>query len=621
MRCSGRVPWLATREKKREAATTLERWKGRPINFQFLKHVLTAERMWEVLATQTGDSGPTLTMIAERVDQQAALTGGLGDVGSWDASQAARLLSPGAGRWFVSDDDAQRVFDMIASAAPAVRGQLVLQLDRMGRLGTFCEKLPWRWIEQLHDVVHDTAAKAKLRPFFQNAGGGESLSKLYERNIVENIEEGNYVRGYLWTFLDTAHSALTFGFKDAHDAAYDAQEAGLISNDAYVSSTMKGLGRAAAIMAATTITGGAAGAWGEGVAAGLGAGRTTAQIIGGAVGGGASGVGGQFAGDVYDQAVLGKQGFSSTQDYALAGITGAATGALTAGVQAAGSKYLKSSAKTMSQVYAERYPGLDNTLTRIRNAGIREGLVIRVTAQQLKLLAETGLMNRATFQASLAKIGLVYRNGRIDVSTRRLAKIHPQSEIQRMYGDIDPSTGHVTIRNEQPTSAGYVADADSISTANKQSDQSMRDTLGIDGPSSWYDKYKNEMDPLFEVTFRVGVELDVPLPQTEAVGTPLGTMHPNSHHMTGTAHTKGGVPEGILPPGTPIEILEIVPVGTPRASYSDTGVTYSPYSPASPSVRNLPAAVAGSSAGISAGAAANATEGELCRVSEDVVAK
>jgi hypothetical protein len=599
------VPWLAPADKKKEAVSKIEMWKSRPANFQFLKQALIAERLWETLASHQGESGRKLTTTADNVDEQAKVTGGLGDVGEWDASRVGSLLSPGAGHFVITDDDAQKVFDMIASAAPAVRGRLVLQLDEMGRLGVVCENLPWKSVEELHDVIDDPAAKAKLRPHFENKGGGESLSKVYEHEIMDNLKEGHEVRAYLWTLLDTAHSALTFGFKNVHDAAYDAREAGLISDDAYLSATAKGLGRAAAMMAVTAATGGAAGAWGEGAALGLGAGKTTAQIIGGAIGGGAAGVSGQFTGDVYDQALLGKQGFSSAGDYAVAGLVGAGSGALTGGVQAAGSKYLPNSAKTMSQVYAERYPGLDNTLTRIRSAGVRQGLVLRVTAHELQLLGSSGLTNPANLNDALARIGMVYSNERIDVNTRTLAKVHPQSEIQKYYGDVDPATGRVNVRNENPTSAGYVADAESIPASNKTTDQSMRDTLGIDGPVDWYDKYKVGNDPLFEVTFKAGAELDVPLPQTEAPGTPLGTMNPDSHHVAGAGHTKGGVPEGKLPYGTPIEIVDIKPVGTPRASYPEVpNATYAPKAPATPSLRNLPAPLSGATAGIDANPAA-----------------
>jgi hypothetical protein len=598
----GSDPEAASKEAKKEAVSKVEMWRSRPANFRFLYHLLLSEKLLDALWTVEGESGQQLRHTQGDVLDQARATGNFADVGAWDSSEADKLLSRGLGDWAVTDEDAQRVFDMIASASPAARGKLVLQLDDMGKLGRLCDNLPWRWVEQLHDVVDDPQAKARLRPHFQNKGGGKSVSKLYEENIMENIEKDRMVRAYLWTFLDTAHSGLTFGFKDVHDAAYDASEEGWISDDAYLSTTGKALARSAALMGATMATGGAAGAWGEGVALGMGAGRTSAQIIGGAVGGATSGVAGQLTADVFDQAFLGKEGFSSLGDYGTAAGLGGATGALTAGVQAAGSRYLPQSAKTMSHVYAERYPQLDNVLTRVRNAGVRDGLVLRVTAQELNMLVRSGLTNPGNLQQSLDRIGMVYANERIDVNSRTLSKVHPQSEIEQMFGDVDAATGQVNIRNQEPSSAGYVADADSIPAGAKTTDPSMRDVLGIDGPAGFYDKYKNPGDPLFEVRFRVTAELDVPLPQTEAPGTPLGTMNPDSHHMAGAGVTKGGVPEGKLPAGAPIEIVDIVPVGTPRSSYPPVGTKpYGPYSPAASSVRNLGAPTAGATSGVTSG--------------------
>ena len=362
------------------------------------------------------------------------------------------------------------------------------------------------------------------------------------------------------------------------------------------------------MMAVTAATGGAAGAWGEGVASGLGAGKTTAQIIGGAVGGGVAGVSGQFTGDVYDQALMGKEGFSDLGSYGMAGLTGAASGAAMGAfmsrIQAAGSKYLAPSMKTMSQVYAERYPGLDNALTRMRSAGAREGLVLRVSAQELEQLTEAGLVNRANWSESWQRVKAVAGNERIDVHSRPLAKVHPQSEIERFYGDVDPASGQVNVRNPKPTSGGYVADAEDLAVCSPSTDQSVRESFGIDNPDyRWYEKYHTDNDPLFEVTFNVTAELDVPLPQTEAPGTPLGTMNPENHHMAGVGKTKGGVPEGVLPKGTPIHIVDIRPVGTPRASYPATGQPYDPFPASPPQVRHLPTAVSGATAGPSAIAA------------------
>lgn len=66
--------------------------------------------------------------------------------------------------------------------------------------------------------------------------------------------------------------------------------------------------------------------------------------------------------DVYNQLLMGRDGWSSASAHGDAALMGSVTGALTAGVQAAGSKFLPKSAKSMSQIYAERYPEPDNLL-------------------------------------------------------------------------------------------------------------------------------------------------------------------------------------------------------------------------------------------------------------------
>jgi len=95
---------------------------------------------------------------------------------------------------------------------------------------------------------------------------------------------------------------------------------------------------------------------------------------------------------------------------------------------------------------------------------------------------------------------------------------------------------------------------------------------------------------MLEVVFKTSTELDVPLPSDVKADTghgTLGAMDPQSQHMSGTGVTKGGVPEGVMPRSTPIENLEIRPVGNPRAGYPFTGKAYNPYPPVAPTVRNL----------------------------------
>lgn len=596
-----------TDEIKQAVDLTLK-WTGRPINFLFLRTVLVEENLWDKVRDAKGSDDRTVLAGLGTVQDQSSATGVLGDVGKWDMGKVRQLLAL-ADEGSVAEAMtavsgmvlphgqldaavASEIMEMIAGAAPNVRAGLLHQLDGAGGLDMLCEAVPWLAVKQLHDAIDDPQMKARLAPHYIDKGGGKSLSKTYEENILEDLDEGHPFRAYLWTFLKTAHGALTFGFLGVHDAAYDALQAGVISNAEYASITAKAVARSAAIGGASMLTGGAAGAWGEGVAAGLGAGETTASIIGGGVGGAAAGVGGQFTGDVFDQAAFGKQGFSSLGDYGEAAALGGVTGIVTAGVATAGAKYLPESAKTMNQVYAEQYPALDNVLTQMRGSGTRAGLTIRVSAQELIELTKTGLVGTPNLQTSLDRIGLVYDNERIDVGSEQLTKVHPQSEIEKMYGPVDPATGQVSVLNQAPTSGGFVGASGDAPPGSMPTDADVRSTFGIDTNAPFYQKYSSG-EPLFEVVFRTEVELDVPLPQEQAAGVPLGSVDPVTHHQPGAGRTIGGVREGVLPRGSAIEIVEIRPVGGPQASFPPTNTPYKPYSPATPSVRHLPAPLAG----------------------------
>jgi hypothetical protein len=606
MRMLGEDSTKAAPMTRMEAARKVGEWRSRPVNIRFLERVLTDEGVWNQIASFPAVGMQPLTGVLADAREQAAETGNLMDVGTFDADQANDLLSRGATDWAISDEDAMSVFKMVMSAPRDSRQALMEQLDRAGKFDRLIENLPWKAVQALHDSIavrggEMTSLRQRMADRIADESGGESLSKVYERNIMSNIEDDDLLDAYGWTFLKTAHSALTLGFLDIHDAAYDARQEGYISSDAYWSTTTKAAARSAIIMAATAATGGAAGAFAEGSALGLGASQTTATLIGAGVGGGVSGISGQFTGDVFDQAFLGKEGFSSFEDYALAGAMGAGTGLLTGGLQAAGAKYLPNSAKTMAQVYGERYPKLDNVLTRIRGSGVRTGMRVRVTGQELVELSKAGLLGTANLQDSLDRIGAVYKNDRIDITAETMSKIHPQSDIERMYGTVDPITGDVTVTNPNPTSAGFAGKSSDLSPAARSSDASVRQSLGIDNPAFGpYQKYYSG-EPLFEVVFRTSAELDVPLPQQNAPGVPLGRTDPTTHHNVGTGRAgsgpTGGVAEGELVRGAPIEIVEIRSVGDAHAGFPSTGTPYSPFAPAAPTVRNLPAPVSGATSG------------------------
>lgn len=613
--------------QQKEIAALVEPWRSRPINYAFLVQALRDIGLWESIAGARGPSGKTLTDTANKSMAQALQMGRITDVGDFDRDEAAKILTdvPNSMRWHPDflggplpdrDTAARTIYQRIQSAAPDARGRIVRELRAMNKLGPLCNHLPRRDVEALHDEIKrlDAEAARMLAPFFEGKGDGESLHQRYMNKVDQRLADGHKIRAYGWFALDAIHDGLTGGFQRGYSDAYDSHEQGLTTQDEFRSEVATQVGRAGALTAATAATGGVVGAWGEGFAAGLGAGKTTAQIAGGVIGGGASGVSSQFTADVYDQAFLEKDGFSSARDYAFSGFAGTVTGLTTTGVAALGrepkpstgkpsapppkeSVFLKSLRKA-SQSYGKQYPELDNLLTRIRNAGVRNGLVLRVSGPTLWQLVASGLTNPAKLQAALARHKTVRGNRRIDVNSRTFAKVHPQSEIERFYGAVDEVSGEVQVVNKNPVSGGYIADAEAFAASPRSTDKEVRRALGIDRKKfKFYKKYHNRRDPLFEVTFKVRTELDVPLPQMAAKGVALGTIDPKTHHVPGAGRTIGGVPEGILPNGTPIEIVDIRPVGTPRASYRALpAAKYSPYSKAPASVRNLPAPLASGTA-------------------------
>jgi len=605
-----------------DAVTEIEPWRSRPINMLFLRKALVAKKLWAKLIKGKGDADQDLGDVVDETLRQGLATGVLGDVGEFDATKANDLLSYSGTDWAITDDDAMAVFKMVMSTAVNVRGKVLAQLDRLGKLDRLCSNLPWKYVEAMANSTPDEKVRKKLEPHYVGKGGGKSLSKTYEENIMQDLGQEKWVRAYGWTFLMTAHNALTYGFLGAHDAAYDAKEAGWISSDAYLSTTAKAVARSAAIAAVTYVAGGAGSAFGEGAAQAMGAGQTATEYIGAAIGGATSGVAGQFTADVYDQAVMEKKGFSGGGEYLYAGLLGAASGMVGMKAQKIGasaaealSKYtgapqtgFLASPKTLGEMYARKYPWLDNTLARFRGSGVRSGLRLRVTGQELSNLIRAGIISKASLQQALGRIGAVYANDRIDISAETLSKFYPQSEIEKYYGTVDPKTGQVTVKNPDPAAGGFSGKSSDVPPGVRgagASDAAARQSMGLDPktpapgwkPPSYYQKYFNPSDPMFEVVFQSDVELDVPLPDKNAPGTPLGAQDPTNLHVPGTGRTAGGVAEGELPRGAPIKILSIKPIGTPRAGYPSTGATYQPHPPAVPSVRGLGAPLGSTAAG------------------------
>lgn len=359
------------------AVDRADRWRSRPINFLFLARVLTARGVWQALQGTTGLHGQTPAELERKVRAQAHETGATADVGSaWDADEAHALLSYGPTDWAITDEDASKVFEMLARAEPHARAELVKQLHRMGRLRSMCQQLPWGQVKALWESIDDKEASALLEPYWADKGGGKSLGKRL-------ADQDHWYTDALNRFLDIA----TVGAKPRIDAAYDAREAGLISDGAYHGSVAKSVGRAGLILAAMTATGGVAGEIGAGAAEGFGIGKLGAAAMTGAAAGAGAGVGGHFVGDVYDQIADGKQGFDSISAYTATAMQGAALGGIAATVAApvglAAARYLPGFARTLGQDAAIANPQLARLLEAARSLGRGAAVRVRMTAREL----------------------------------------------------------------------------------------------------------------------------------------------------------------------------------------------------------------------------------------------
>lgn len=351
-------------------ALALERvahWRSRPVNYWFLVRVLSSRGVWQALQGARSLRGETPDDIARKVATQAAETGATTDVGSWDADRASSALAEDAPAEFVSSGDAMAIFDQLASAEPRARGGLVKQLHRMGLLSRFCEKLPWGLVKQLWETIDDAEAARLLEPYWANQGGGQSLGQMLDKHW--------YTRA-----LSKLMDVTTLGAKPRIDAAYEAHNAGLTSDEEFWLSIEKSVGRAAFVAAAMAASGGLAGEFAAGAAGGLG--ETGATIVSHAASGAIGGVGGHLAGDVFDQTLDGKQGFDSLGDYAKSFAVGGAIGTVAAPLALTAAKYLPEAFRTLAQSAAVAHPQLTRLLEAARLCGVGVATRVRMTVRE-----------------------------------------------------------------------------------------------------------------------------------------------------------------------------------------------------------------------------------------------
>ena len=443
----------------------VEPWKSRPVNFAFLVQVLQEEGIWDAVAHEPGKQGKTLEQTNASVLEQVQETGALADVGELDIDTLNGLFGidrhdslrfeqgpPG-----IDDDTAMQIFEKLRSAAPDARGPLIRQIEGMGELHELCSHLPWKYVEAIHDSVIDSdqRAAALLRPYFEGKGEGRSMHKIYMDEVQEDLDEGQEFRAFGWFFLDYLHNAFTAGFEHEYSDAYDAHEQGWTTDDQFSSQTTKALGKAAAIMAVSAVTGGVAGEFAEGVAAGLGASQSVAQIIGGGVGGFAAGVGGHFTGDVYDQLLNGKQGFDSFGSYMQSGAMGGAMGTVLSGVSVAAGKYF--GAPRPIDTFAEQYPRMSKVLEDVRATGFRSGAAVKMKVSDLLDLIKTNFGG----PGGPGALQYAYAGGVRDVRT-----LPPETEIYVSMRPLRPLTQPMQMSTvEDKTAEGTTSEAAATSSA------------------------------------------------------------------------------------------------------------------------------------------------------------
>jgi hypothetical protein len=354
----------ATPEGRRAAAAKVEAWRSRPANWAFLVAALRREGLWEELSSVEAPSGKRLSQIDQAVASQAEKTGALADVGTFDEEEALKLLdenrmvptdafSPADVKELpeATEENAGKVFAMVASAAPDARALLVRRLAASGRLSRFCQALPHGQIAALMRAVDDREAQQLLQREIEGKGGGTSVTAMIDGRIATNLREAEEAadgarlgnaddemtaqearsRAYLWQVLQTAYHALPFGFTADYDAAYDSNQAGLTSDATFDSAVSRAALKSTAMFAVGTL-GGQVGSSLLGKLLGRG---PLATILGGAGGGALGNVAAVGAGDLVDGEL------SSGEAYRDAALWGALGGGAVASVGLAGRQYLR----------------------------------------------------------------------------------------------------------------------------------------------------------------------------------------------------------------------------------------------------------------------------------------
>lgn len=407
-----------------QVVALVEPWRGRPVNFAFLKAVLSAEGIWHQVASLQGSGLVTLDRLDQDVRDQADETGALGDVGEFDASRVGGLVVPHG----LDQAGADEVFRMLTTAAPDALGGLVVQLAKSRRLEAVLgpEVRPRAEVQALHDAVpfdgrpSNKAARRHLRPILEAPipsriplpGFGdfdaEPGSKSNTRRLDEGIENSDspMARGGLQALRFLYHGA-SLGFAAEHDAAYDELHSGGTTVGDFESARNMALAKAGVVGAVSSFTGGALGAYGAGFAGRL-VGPRTAALVEGAFAGLGGGVSGAATADAFDVATGARDVADvSGWDWLRAGGYGAALGAGLSGtavLSAEAARYIPGG-RTRAHCLALRHPRQAPLFDRMRLLGERDAITIRATLREIREWIDAGILPPGGAAPALALAG------------------------------------------------------------------------------------------------------------------------------------------------------------------------------------------------------------------------
>jgi len=403
----GRCP-LLTEAQRQLIVQEIAPWKGRPVNFAFLKRVLSEYGVWDGIQDARAGAGPSVAEMDAKATENQSRFGAFTDIGDYDEDEAFQRLNPvgqghGAGdveATFHTTDtaDAKAVFRGLVTASPDGQAKLVIRLSEANKLDVFCEALPWQWVEALAESVHEAPGAE-----------GKAAFRLLEPHYVD--KGGESMRQY-WAELGTpgkvgafVHDLATAGAMSRMSETQEAHNEGLISDEEFARDEGLTAATSIGITALTGMFGQLGGTVGGKLAARFGAGEV-GQFFGASISGGVAGsVGGHLSGDVLAQLFEGKEGFDSLGSYVESAGIGAGVGFAAASVSFGVARYLPASEQSWAHRLAAQHPEEARTIEALATGSPGSRIRIRVPRRRAVKLGELGVIDAGAGLPVPARVG------------------------------------------------------------------------------------------------------------------------------------------------------------------------------------------------------------------------